>query len=76
MSKDHGSKHHGNHQQYEHEQAKRRALHKDWRAWVVVLVMLGAMLGYVLTLNEAESPVKEPGPRGTNSAPGPMPAAP
>ena len=30
--------------------------HRDWRFWAVVLVMLGAMLVYVMTMNLALRP--------------------
>ena len=46
----------------------RKALHKDWRAWVVVGLMLAAMAAYVLSMDESLQPV---GPAGA-----PMPAAP
>ena len=69
MSKDshqHGSdskKHH-----HEHEQAKKkRPIHHDWRAWVVVILMLAGMLAYVLSNDESLQPGG-----GTQA---PMPAA-
>jgi hypothetical protein len=45
------------------------ALHKDWRTWSVVLLMLGAMAVYVLTLGRVK-----PGP--ARPAPGPAQTAP
>ena len=45
-----------------------KRLHRDWRAWVVVLLMLAAMAIYVLSDNEALRPGG-----GTRQ---PMPAAP
>lgn len=33
--------------------SERRDLHKDWRTWAVVLMMLGAMGMYVLTLDDS-----------------------
>ncbi len=30
--------------------------HKDWRVWVVVLVMLAALVGYILTLDNSILP--------------------
>jgi hypothetical protein len=43
-----------------HETAKQkrkdRALHKDWRTWAVVLLMVGAMAIYVLTLDDSVVP--------------------
>ncbi len=38
------------------EARKNRGLHKDWRTWVVVLLMVGAMGVYVLTLDDSEAP--------------------
>jgi hypothetical protein len=38
--------HHG------HQQKPRRAPHKDWRVWAIVLVMLAGMAMYVLSLDE------------------------
>ena len=34
-----------------------RQLHKDWRTWVVVGLMLTAMIVYVLTLDDSILPV-------------------
>ena len=33
-----------------------RGVHKDWRLWVVVGLMLLAMLTYVMTMDEAVQP--------------------
>jgi hypothetical protein len=44
----HQEHHHGHH----HPTHKRRGIHKDWRAWVVVGLMLAAMAAYVLSDNE------------------------
>jgi hypothetical protein len=80
VSKDHGSKdhghhghhdEHGSHRQYEEAKAKKRGLHKDWRAWTVVLLMVALIFAYLATLDEARSPVREPN-ANPNSAP--MPA--
>lgn len=30
--------------------------HKDWRVWVVVVLMLAAIVGYVLTLDDSILP--------------------
>jgi hypothetical protein len=35
------------------EKRRDRALHKDWRTWAVVLLMVGAMAVYVLTLDDS-----------------------
>jgi hypothetical protein len=51
------SHHHNEHAGHHHEhQAPRRGLHKDWRTWVVVGLMLAAMAAYILTMDEAEAP--------------------
>jgi hypothetical protein len=34
----------------------RKRLHRDWRTWVVVLLMLAAMAAYVLSDNESLQP--------------------
>ena len=40
--------HHGHSGSGEH----RRKLHKDWRVWVAVLLMLAAILIYVVSLDD------------------------
>ena len=45
---DHHDHHHGNH--------SKKGLHKDWRAWLVVLLMLGAMAIYIFSDDEAIQP--------------------
>lgn len=48
----HDHEHHGH-----HEHAPRsKGLHKDWRAWLVVGIMLAAMAMYVLSDDEALQP--------------------
>lgn len=37
-----------------------RGLHKDWRAWMVVLIMIAAMVVYVLSMDESEGPGANP----------------
>ncbi len=32
---------------------KRKRLHKDWRVWMAVILMLAAMIIYVLTLDDS-----------------------
>jgi hypothetical protein len=65
---EHGQKHHG--QQHDHHYAhKRKGLHKDWRTWFVVGLMLLAMVIYVLSFDESLRP-------GSNKQGQPMPAAP
>lgn len=52
----HGHKHghHGHGQPQHHKSGK--ALHKDWRSWLVVALMLAAMLAYVLSMDESLQP--------------------
>jgi len=38
---------------------RRPKLHKDWRTWLAVGLMLGAMAMYVLTLDDAVQPGSE-----------------
>ena len=66
MSKQHEQHHNDKHHQ--HQPAK-QPIHKDWRAWTVVIIMLVAMAVYVMTLDESFFP-GEP-----QEAP-PVPAAP
>jgi hypothetical protein len=61
----HHPNHPNHHQQHEHDheqEKKKLALHKDWRAWVVVLLMLGGMLIYISSLDESEGPGGQPQP--------------
>jgi len=37
-----------------------QGLHKDWRAWLVVLLMLAAMAVYLLTIDESLRPGVSP----------------
>ena len=57
----HGHEHHGH--DHEHHPAKSRGLHKDWRAWLVVGLMLAAMLAYVLSMDESLVPGAPQGER-------------
>jgi ABC-type nickel/cobalt efflux system permease component RcnA len=50
-----------------HPQGPRRGLHKDWRTWLVIGLMLAAMGIYVLSLDDAVQP--------GGAAPGGNPAA-
>jgi hypothetical protein len=54
-------------QKHSHPQGPRRRLHKDWRMWAVIGLMLAAMGIYVLTLDDAIQP--------GSAAPGGNPAA-
>ena len=53
---------------HEHHSPK-PGLHKDWRTWTVVILMLAAMLIYILTNDEAIEP-------GGNGVEPQVPAAP
>ena len=59
---DHHHDHH-DHQHHDHHPAKSKGLHKDWRTWLVVGLMLAAMLAYVLTMDESLQPGAPPGER-------------
>lgn len=48
--------------QHEHP-SKNQGLHKDWRTWAVVLLMLVAMAAYVFSLDEEIVPGEPPGER-------------
>jgi hypothetical protein len=61
------SSEHGHHHSHKHGPAWKR-LHRDWRIWVVVALMLAAMLMYVCTDDESLQPGGKPSNR-------PMPAA-
>ncbi len=61
-SGEHGHGHHGPH--------GRVPVHKDWRLWVGVVLMLAAMLVYILTQDESLVPRGRP-----TSAPASAPAA-
>lgn len=41
---------------HNNKQRFRRKLHKDWRAWLAVLLMLAAVVMYVLTLDDSIVP--------------------
>jgi nicotinamide riboside transporter PnuC len=60
MSKDHERHPHGE-QEHHHPKhhSKKRHLHKDWRTWVVVLVMVGLIFAYLASSDETKSPVKD-----------------
>lgn len=52
---------HGHHQQHHHT-APKRGLHKDWRLWTAVVLMLVAIAAYVLSLDEEVQPGGQPNP--------------
>lgn len=58
--------HHPNHPQH-HQHPKRKQVHKDWRTWTVVILMLAAMALYVVTLDDAVVPGGEPLPAMDNA---------
>jgi hypothetical protein len=45
-----GSKH------QDHAKPGKKGIHKDWRAWTAIVLMLVAMVVYVATLDEAVQP--------------------
>ncbi len=53
----HGHKHstHHDHQEHGHSH-RRRGPHKDWRVVTAVVLMLGAMVIYLMTMDESEVP--------------------
>mgnify|MGYP001818369038 FL=1 len=63
MSK-HKKPHHGNdHHHGEHAKStKPKLIHHDWRAWTALALMLLAIIGYILSLDESLRPggVEEP----------------
>ncbi len=66
---DHKHEHHGHdHHGHGHSSRKKRGLHKDWRTWVVVVLVLAAMLMYVVSDDESIQPSGKTAP--------PVPAAP
>lgn len=38
------------------EESRGKGLHKDWRVWVALLLMLAAIITYVLTLDDSIIP--------------------
>jgi hypothetical protein len=42
------------------KQQQKKGLHKDWRTWTVVILMLAAIAAYVLTDDEALGPGGQP----------------
>ena len=53
--------------QHRHLQ-ERRPIHKDWRVWTAVILILAAMASYVLTNDEVLRPA-QPAPQGAPSGP-------
>ncbi|MEM9657043.1 MAG: hypothetical protein AAF961_01660 [Planctomycetota bacterium] len=55
---------HGHHEHgHSHRHKPKQGLHKDWRSWVVVGLMLAAMVVYVLSMDESIAPGEPPGDR-------------
>lgn len=46
---------HSGHHHHEHK-ASSPGLHKDWRTWVVVVLMLVGMVVYVTSMDEEDQP--------------------
>jgi hypothetical protein len=42
--------------EHEHGHVSKRRLHKDWRVWAALVLMLAAMLAYVLSDDESLQP--------------------
>jgi hypothetical protein len=53
---------HGHKHEQHHHSQRRRAPHKDWRVWTAVALMLGAMLAYVMSMDESLVPEGVPQP--------------
>ena len=56
MSKENHGNHHGHHDHSHPQHKQGGGLHKDWRAWTVVILMLAAMAGYILSVDESIEP--------------------
>ncbi len=56
-----------------HQQSQRPGIHKDWRTWVAVIVMLGAIGIYVLTLDDSVEVMDETAAGAPASAGSPAP---
>ncbi|MEW6660452.1 MAG: hypothetical protein AB1424_17540 [Thermodesulfobacteriota bacterium] len=66
---------HSKHSQHAHHPEKKppgKGLHKDWRVWLALGLMLAAMGMYVLTLDDAV----QPGSTAGNAAPAQTTGAP
>ena len=57
---DHKHEHHGDKHQHR-SKGKSKGIHKDWRTWTVIVLMLGAILIYVFSDNESLQPGGEAG---------------
>jgi hypothetical protein len=56
MSKENHGNHHGHHDHSHPQHKQGGGLHKDWRAWTVVVLMLAAMAAYILSVDESVEP--------------------
>lgn len=54
-----GHKHPDHHKHQEH---RRPGPHKDWRVWTAIVLMLGAMAAYIMSMDESEVPDSVPQP--------------
>ncbi len=52
---EHDPQHHGRQHEHHHTH-KRRGIHRDWRVWLAVAIMLGAMFMYVMSMDESLAP--------------------
>lgn len=50
---DHKHPHHG-----KHGKSKSKGIHRDWRLWTVVILMLVGMAVYILSFDESLSPFR------------------
>ena len=73
MSHHHGHSGPEGHQHGEPAKSRDRALHRDWRIWLAVGLMLFAMVIYIITQGESVWPFG--GPSGIPSATATNPAA-
>jgi hypothetical protein len=74
-----GQGHHGNHDENWRDQERHshngpywRRMHRDWKMWIGVTLMLVAIAIYIWSENES----LRPGPPGTGRLQQPVPAAP
>ncbi len=51
--------HHPNHPRHTQDK-KKTQVHKDWRTWTIVILMLAGMAAYILTLDESVVPAVQP----------------
>ena len=56
----HHPNHPRHHQGNKKQGQKKKGLHKDWRTWTVVILMLVAIAAYVLSDDEALGPGGQP----------------